>query len=74
MDGFQWSELIPRFPHIAEEIFEKLDDQSITRLGWFKSCSVKVKNVWQVKAKEVNGKALPQPVFLKVHVGFEKKI
>ena len=67
MDEFQWNEIILRFPQIAEEIFEKLDDQSLTRLGWFKSCPVKVKNLWQVQTF----KALPQQVFLKVRVGFE---
>ena len=30
MDGFPWNEIISRFPHIAEEIFEGLDDQSLT--------------------------------------------
>jgi len=30
MDGFQWNEIISRFPHIAEGIFEGLDDQSLT--------------------------------------------
>ena len=30
MDGFQWNEIILRFPHIAEKIFEGLDDQSLT--------------------------------------------
>ena len=30
MDGFQWNQIISRFPHIAEGIFEGLDDQSLT--------------------------------------------
>ena len=30
MDGFKWTELIPRFPELAEGIFELLDDQSLT--------------------------------------------
>ena len=30
MDGFQWNEIFSRFPHIAEEIFKGLDDQSLT--------------------------------------------
>ena len=30
MDGFQWNEIISRFPYIAEGIFERLDDQSLT--------------------------------------------
>ena len=30
MDIFQWSKIILSFPHIAEEIFEGLDDQSLT--------------------------------------------
>ena len=30
MDRFQWNEIISRFPHIAEGIFEGLDDQSLT--------------------------------------------
>ena len=30
MDGFQWTEFILRFPHLAEKIFEGLDDQSLT--------------------------------------------
>ena len=29
-DGFQWNKIISRFPHIAEGIFEGLDDQSLT--------------------------------------------
>ena len=29
MDGFQWTEFILRFPHLAEKIFEGLDDQSL---------------------------------------------
>ena len=30
MDEFQWTELILRFPHLAEAMFEILDDQSLT--------------------------------------------
>ena len=30
MDGFQWNQIISRFPHLAEGIFEGLDDQSPT--------------------------------------------
>ena len=30
MDGFQWNIIISSFPHIAEAIFERLDDQSLT--------------------------------------------
>ena len=29
MDGFQWNKIISSFPHIAEAIFERLDDQSL---------------------------------------------
>ena len=50
MDGFQWSELIPRFPHIAEAIFEKLDDRSLTRLGWFKF--ITVLSNWKIHGKD----------------------
>ena len=40
MDGFPWKKIIVSFPHIAEKIFEGLDDQSLPRLGWFKSVTV----------------------------------
>ena len=40
MDGFQWTEFILRFPHLAEKIFEGLDDQSLT------SCRL-VEKLWK---------------------------